>query len=115
MMMTWWPHKQGMVSFLVALRARRCPLSVAGALFVSLGLLVLVPSLAYAAGVRACFDLDDRRGSPFPSDRFTVEDSGQNTSLRVNVPKPDCAARPNDCANLDVINTLDGFNVQPRL
>ena len=65
--------------------------------------------------MRARFDLDDRRGSPFPSDRFTVADANQNTGLRVALPKPDCAVRPNDCFNLDVINTLDGFNVQPRL
>jgi hypothetical protein len=80
-----------------------------------LGLLVLAPPLAGAAGVRARFDLDDRRGSPFPSDRFTVADVTQNTGCRVTLPKPDCAVRPNDCADLDVVNTLDGFNVQPRL
>jgi hypothetical protein len=28
---------------------------------------------------------------------------------------PDCAARPSDCADVAVLNTLDGFNVQPRL
>jgi hypothetical protein len=54
-------------------------------------------------------------GGPFPSDRFTVNDPTQNTGLRVNLPKPDCAARPSDCEDLDVINTLDGFNLQPRL
>src|SRR5262249_49937540 len=46
---------------------------------------------------------------------FTVDDPSQNTGLRVNLPKPDCAARPSDCEDLDVINTLDGFNLQPRL
>lgn len=65
--------------------------------------------------MRASFDLDDRRGSPFPSDRFTVADVTQNTGRRVTLPKPDCAVQPNDCADFDVINTLDGFNVQPRL
>jgi hypothetical protein len=33
----------------------------------------------------------------------------------MNLPKPDCAVRPSDCADIDVINTLDGFNLQPRL
>jgi hypothetical protein len=33
----------------------------------------------------------------------------------VNLPKPDCAARPSDCADIDVLNTLDGFNLQPRV
>jgi len=54
-------------------------------------------------------------GTPFPSDLFAVADPTQNTGLRVNLPKPDCLARPSDCQDLDVINTLDGFNLQPRL
>jgi Bacterial Ig-like domain len=81
----------------------------------SLALLALSSFAADAAAVQARFDLDDRRGSPFPSDRFTVTDWTQNTGLRINLPKPACTLRPNDCQNLDVINTLDGFNVQPRL
>src|SRR5262245_26099870 len=84
----------------------------------SLGILVFamaVPSVLWASEVHARFDLNDRRRSPFPSDRFTVSDPAQNTGRRVNLPKPDCTARPSDCADLDVINTLDGFNVQPRL
>jgi hypothetical protein len=44
-----------------------------------------------------------------------VPDSTQLTRLRVNLPRPDCAIRPSDCADVDVINTLDGFNLQPRL
>ncbi len=28
---------------------------------------------------------------------------------------PDCAVRQSDCEDVDVINTLDGFNLQPRL
>ena len=51
----------------------------------------------------------------FPSDRFTVRDLTQNTGRRVSLPKPSCTERPSDCADIDVINTLDGFNVQPRL
>jgi len=39
----------------------------------------------------------------------------QNTYLRVNLPKPNCAVRPSDCADIDVINTLDGFSTQPRI
>jgi hypothetical protein len=50
-----------------------------------------------------------------PSDRYTRLDLNQNTGRRVNLPKPDCAARPSDCADIDVLNTLDGFNLQPRL
>jgi Bacterial Ig-like domain len=54
-------------------------------------------------------------GQPFPSNLYTTPDATQLTGLRVDLPKPDCAARPSDCADIDVLNTLDGFNVQPRI
>jgi hypothetical protein len=78
-------------------------------------LLLLLPSLSLAAGVTAVFDVTSPANGPFPSDRYTVPDATHNTGLLVNLPKPNCAARPSDCADIDVINTLDGFNVQPRL
>jgi hypothetical protein len=56
-----------------------------------------------------------RAEQPFPSNLFTELDLTQATLLRVDLPKPDCAARPSDCADIDVINTLDGFNIQPRI
>ena len=59
------------------------------------------------AGVKA--------GQPFPSNLFTTSDRTQLTGLRVDLPKPDCAVRRSDCADIDVLNTLDGFNVQPRI
>lgn len=71
--------------------------------------------LAAAAGVSVKFDLGDPSGGPFPSDRFTVPDFQQRTFRRVHLPRPDCAARPSDCADLDVLNMLDGFNTQPRI
>ena len=77
--------------------------------------LALAPASALASDVHALFDLDTPTGSPFPSDRFTVADAHQLTGLRVNLPKPDCQERISDCQDLMVINTLDGFNVQPRL
>jgi hypothetical protein len=67
------------------------------------------------SAVRALFDLDTPNTGPFPSDWFTVEDPSQNTGLRVNLRLPDCSVRVSDCEDLAVINTLDGFNVQPRL
>src|SRR3989442_3944286 len=88
-------------------QSRRLALAVA--------LLLPLPALASAAGVEARFDLSSPAGGPFPSDRFTVFDHENNTGLRVSLPKPDCALRPSDCADVDVINTLDGFNLQPRL
>jgi hypothetical protein len=80
-----------------------------------LALLVAWPSLALAAGVHARFDLAAPTGGPFPADRFTVLDLQQNTVRRVSLSRPDCGARPSDCADIDVLNTLDGFNLQPRL
>jgi hypothetical protein len=56
-----------------------------------------------------------RAEQPFPSNLFTEVDLTQATLLRVDLPKPDCAVRPSDCADLDVVNTLDGFNIQPRI
>jgi hypothetical protein len=56
-----------------------------------------------------------RAEQPFPSNLFTEVDLTQATLLRVDLPKPDCATRPSDCADIDVINTLDGFNIQPRI
>src|SRR5215831_12116287 len=76
---------------------------------------VLQSGPAAAAGVRPMFDLSDPAGSPFPSDRFTVRDASQNTGLRVNLPKPDCTIRTSDCQHIDLLNELDGFNLQPRL
>src|SRR5262245_56575042 len=84
-------------------------------LLVILFFVVLLPSFALARGVQPLFNLESPTGSPFPSDHFTVGDPSHNTGLRVNLPKPDCAVRPSDCEDLDVINTLDGFNLQPRL
>ena len=75
---------------------------------------LLTPS-ASTGTVHALFDLDSPAGGPFPSNVFTVADSDNNTGLKVSLPKPDCAARPSDCEDLEVINTLDGFNLLPRL
>src|ERR1044072_4451438 len=52
---------------------------------------------------------------PFPTNLQTVADSSQVTGLRVNLPKPDCTAFPSDCADIAVLNQLDGFNIQPRI
>jgi len=80
-----------------------------------LAAVILLPALAFAAGVQPLFDLSSPSGGPFPSDRFAKLDLSNNTLLRVNLPKPDCTVRVSDCQDIDVINTLDGFNLQPRL
>jgi hypothetical protein len=83
--------------------------------FLALAVAFFWPSLALADGVKVLFDLSSPSTSPFPSNRFTVLDMTQITALRVNLPKPDCNVRPSDCADIDILNTLDGFNLQPRL
>ena len=77
--------------------------------------ILALPSLAQAAGVQPRFDLSSPEGGPFPSNRWTTIDWSQKTGVRVDLPKPDCAVRPSDCADIDVLNTLDGFNMQPRI
>jgi hypothetical protein len=104
----------------LTIRAARCYPGAtntvrARAFLVALALVVLVPAGGHAAGVAVAFDLSSPATSPFPSDVFTVPDPSQLTGVRVSLPRPDCAARPSDCADIDVINTLDGFNLQPRL
>ena len=65
--------------------------------------------------VYASFDLSRPEGGPFPPDIFTVADATQNTGRRVNYPLPDCAVRPTDCDDLAMVNTLDGWGLQPRI
>lgn len=72
------------------------------------------PAVLAGGGVSVRFDPADPDGAPFPSNRFTVFDGSNVTLRRVALPKPDCAVRPSDCADIDVLNTLDGFSTQPR-
>jgi hypothetical protein len=76
------------------------------ALLGTLVLLALTPAGA-SASVRALV--------PFPTNLLTTPDSSQLTGVRVNLPKPDCATNGGTCADIDVLNRLDGFNVQPRI
>src|SRR4051812_43288272 len=85
------------------------------AVAVSMALVVVTAAPTLAAGVQAGFDLATPSKGPFPSDIFTVADPGHNTGVRVNLPKPNCTTNPSDCADIDVLNTLDGFNLQPRI
>ncbi len=77
------------------------------AVTVTVALLLLAPGVAHATGVSA--------GSPFPTNLLTVPDASQITGLRVALPMPDCGTNPSDCADVAVLDRLDGFNVQPRL
>jgi hypothetical protein len=79
-----------------------------------LAVLVFIPALA-SATTHPLFNLQSSAQSPFPSDRFTVFDNQQLTGLRVNLALPNCATNPADCADITLLNQLDGFNLQPRL
>jgi len=68
-----------------------------------------------AAAVIVQFDPSNPQTGPFPTDFLTVPDSAQVTGKRVNLPLPDCGAQPSLCAELNLINQLDGFNVRPRI
>lgn len=83
-------------------------------LVVLVAIVLLTPALALAQ-THPLFNLQSTGQSPFPSDRFTAFDSQQLTGLHVNVPLPNCATNPSDCADLTLVNQLDGFNLQPRL
>src|SRR5438128_8823207 len=100
-------------------RARRdqgSPQTLVGPGLLVIALLVYVPHAgAQSAHVHALFDLGAPTGGPFPSNWFTVPDDSQNTGHRVNLPLPDPSARPSDKEDIQVLNTLDGFNLQPRL
>jgi Bacterial Ig-like domain len=54
-------------------------------------------------------------GQPTPTNLDTVADASQLTGLRVDLPQPNCAANALRCDDVAVLNTLDGFNIQPRL
>lgn len=83
------------------------PVSARRVVAVLLSVCCFSPFAASAAGVEVL--------SVFPSDRFTVFDRTQNTWRRVNLAKPDCTLNVVRCQDIDVLNTLDGFNIQPRL
>lgn len=78
---------------------------------------LLIPALHAASegNVGVLFNLSDPEVGPFPSDQFTVADGGQLTGRRVALPKPDCARQTSDCEDIDILNTLDGFSLQPRI
>ena len=81
---------------------RRCLVALTAA-----GALLVPAAAAGAAGFEAA--------QPFPTNLLTVADPSQPTGLHVALPTPDCATNPTDCADLAVIDGLDGFNLQPRI
>src|SRR3712207_3797276 len=50
-----------------------------------------------------------------PDDALTVPDPQQLTGRRMNLPLPNCTARPSDCDEVRLVNTLDGWDLDPRV
>jgi hypothetical protein len=74
-------------------------------------LVLVAAALVFPGGALAA----TKAGQPFPSNLFTTPDATQVTGLRVELPQPNCATNPTDCADVAVLDTLDGFNIQPRI
>jgi hypothetical protein len=84
-------------------------------LFVCHSTVSLIRDTQAANTVHVLFGFNTPESGIFPTDIFTVADGSQKTGLRINLPLPDCGARPSDCGDLALIDTLDGFNLQPRV
>jgi hypothetical protein len=77
--------------------------------------LAATAAAAVALGLGACPPARAATPKLFPSDRLTVGDPAQLTGRRVALPKPDCGARPSDCHEIELIDQLDGFDLDPRI
>jgi uncharacterized protein (TIGR03437 family) len=61
------------------------------------------------------FDPSSPDRGPFPSNALAVEDSRQKTGLRVNLPATDCDNQPSACQDIEALNQVDGFHIQPLM
>ncbi len=55
---------------------------------------------------------------PFPANALTLQASNQKTGLQVNLPLParcNLLSASSGCVNIELLNQLDGFNVNPRI
>ncbi|WP_321474154.1 Ig-like domain-containing protein [uncultured Paludibaculum sp.] len=81
----------------------------------TLVLALLSSTLLCGGNVTVAFDPTNPVVGPFPTNFLTTPDETQKTGRRVNLPLPDCEAKPGDCQEITLINELDGFNVQARI
>ena len=76
----------------------------------------LTAPLASAAAPVRLLTGETPESSAFPADRFTVADPAQLTGRRVALPVPACGPDTRStCDALQLLNTLDGFDLQPRV
>src|SRR5258708_2487937 len=81
-------------------------------------LLLLIPVFMWAANTTVDFQPASPGVGPFPSNALTIPAITQKTGLRVNLPIPaGCTAlsADNGCQNVNLINQLDGFSVNPLI
>jgi hypothetical protein len=96
------------------MRTRRL-LAASAALLVAAGLTAVPAASAQSAPV-AVRDGSTLETAVFPNDRFTVADAAQLTGRRVNLPVPSCTpATRSACDAVAILNTTDGFDLQPRV
>lgn len=96
------------------MRRTRCALLVLTTL--ALASAVSLPSVASAVGGVSVAAGSSPDASAMPNDRFTVADSRQLTGRRVALPMPSCTvATSSTCDAVRLLNTLDGFDLQPRV
>ncbi len=77
-------------------------------------MLALLAGRLYAAGTTVLFDPSTPATGPFPTDFLTTFDPLQKTSLRVNMPLPDCNTQYTACQEGALLDGLDGFSVRAR-
>jgi hypothetical protein len=79
-------------------------------------LLVFLSAVTLSAqSVQVQFNPADPATGPFPTNYFTLADPAQKTGLRVALPVDNCQSPTGDCAELNLLNQLDGFHLQPRI
>src|SRR4051812_24503166 len=79
---------------------------------------LFVPLQLWCANTAVLFQPSSPAVGPFPSNALTVPTSLQKTGLQINLPLPaSCAslAVTSDCVNIQLLNQLDGFSINPRI
>ncbi len=71
--------------------------------------------LASGADTIVRFDPANPAVGPYPTDFLTTVDDTQRTNHRLQLPSPECTAQPSTCQEIQLLNQLDGFNLQPRI
>ena len=80
--------------------------------------LLLLPLQLWAGSTTVLFQPSSASVGPFPTNALTLPASTQKTGIQVNLPIPaGCTATSTSaqCVNVQLLNQLDGFSVNPRI